>query len=562
MSKEKDEYNEKKIPYGLTDFKRIQTESWYYIDKTKFIPIIEDGASFVTFLRPRRFGKSLTLNMLCAYYDSFFKDDYDAIFSETEIFKNPTPLKNSFFILKFDFSKIDITDYEHSFRQHINIQIKSFIEKYRLKLVVEYDANPIDNLQKLFQYSLANSLSIYLFIDEYDNFITKLLVSSKTNYKNMVTSKDAIYKEFFTMLKAGTSDNDSAIKKIFITGVSPLALYDVTSGSNNISNITLDRDLNDLVGITKNELKEMIQYYGLDNKKEMIIETCDEWYNSYRFNEDIEDTIYNSDMVLFYFNKLLKSGKEPRDLVDPNVRTDYSKLKYLLLSEKKLNGNFKFLNDLLEGNKIQLMGLKDSFSAFELTNRDNFKSFMFSLGFCTMEKNLFRLNLKVPNQTIKKLLAEFIHYAYQDFEDYSMDVDTLNEHLAEMAISKDLSVFHYIADIIKSNSSLRDFIDGENFIKAYFLAYLNLNNIYEIASEKESNKGFINIFLNPSRDEIPFGAIIELKYIKKGDYTETLKNQRVKEARKQLVQYDMGERFVKVVLVFKGWEMVVCERVE
>jgi len=266
-------------------------------------------------------------------------------------------------------------------------------------------------------------------------------------------------------------------------------------------------------------------------------------------------------MILFYFDKLLEFGKAPRNLIDPNVRTDYSKLKYLLLSEKKLNGNFKFLNDLLEGNKIQLMGLKDNFSAFELTNRDNFKSFMFSLGFCTMEKNLFRLSLKVPNQTIKKLLAEFIHYAYQDFEDYNMDVDTLNEHLAEMAISKDLEVFHYIAEIIKSNSSLRDFIDGENFIKAYFLAYLNLNNIYEIASEKESNKGFIDIFLNPSRDEIPFGAIIELKYIKKGDYTETLKNQRVKEAKAQLVQYDMGERFVKVILVFKGWEMVFCEKV-
>jgi len=551
----------KKIPYGLTDFKRIQIEKWYYIDKTGFIPIIEDGASFVTFLRPRRFGKSLMLNMLCAYYDSAFMDDYEAIFKDTEIFQNPTPLKNSFSILKFDFSKIDVTNYEYSFRKNLHLSMQYFIEQYSLDMSLNTDKYPIDNLNNLFLYCKNHNFPIYIFIDEYDNFMTKLLVSNKNRYKNMVTSKDAIYKEFFTMLKAGTSDNDSAIKKIFITGVSPLALYDVTSGSNNISNITLDRDLNDLVGITKDELKEMISYYGLDDKKEMIIETCDEWYNSYRFSEDTQHTIYNSDMILFYFDKLLKFGKEPRNLIDPNVRTDYTKLKYLLLSEKKLNGNFKFLNDLLEGNKIQLMGLKDSFSAFELTNRDNFKSFMFSLGFCTMEKNLFRLNLKVPNQTIKKLLAEFIHYAYQDFEGYSMDVDILNEHLAEMAISKDLSVFHYIADVIKSNSSLRDFIDGENFIKAYFLAYLNLNNIYEIASEKESNKGFIDIFLNPSRDEIPFGAIIELKYIKKGDYSETLKNQRVKEARNQLEQYDMGERFVKVILVFKGWEMVVCEEV-
>ena len=547
----------KKLPYGLTDFKRIQIENYYYVDKTSFILDIEDGADLVTFLRPRRFGKSLMINMLCAYYDIHYKPEFKDIFQYTYIYTHQTPLKNSFYILKFDFSKVDITEYESSFRNNLNLTIKSFIDKYNLDLVLNQD-NPIDNLNSLFSYCYTKNLSIYLLIDEYDNFVTKLLTSSISQYKNMVTTKTAIYKEFFTMLKGGTSDNDSAVKKIFITGVSPLALYDVTSGSNNIANITLDTKLNDLVGVTKDELKQMIAYYGFEDKQDMIIRTCDEWYNSYIFSEDANHTIYNSDMILYYFDKLIKNNKEPSNLIDSNLRTDYSKLKYLLLNEKKLNGNFTFLNNLLEGKQISLMGIKDSFSAFELSNADNFKSFMFSLGFCTIKKNLFKLDLKAPNQTIKKLLAEFIHYAYKEFDNYKIDIDALNEHLLNLAYDKDLSAFRYIADIIKSNSSLRDFIDGENFVKAYFLTYLNLNNFYEVTSEKESNKGYIDILLHPCKDEVPYGVIIELKYIKRKEFNETKKLQKLQEAIDQLNQYDLGDRYLKVALVFNGWEMVEC----
>ena len=420
--------------------------------------------------------------------------------------------------------------------------------------------NPIDNIRRLLSYSSRNNLPLYIFIDEYDNFITKLLISDINSYKNMVTDSSAIYKEFFTMLKVGTSGNDSAIKEIFITGVSPLALYDVTSGSNIGRNISLNYKFNDMVGVTKDELKELIEYYNLDNSK-AIIERCNNWYNSYRFSEDITHTIYNSDMVLYYIDTLIMTNKEPRNLIDTNVRTDYSKLKYLVYSNNRLNGNFRFLNDLIEGKKVTTLAIKDNFSAFELSNIDNFKSFMFSLGFMTMSKNLFQIELSIPNQTIQKLLAEFIDYAYRDFENYSMRVEELNQHLVELALNKKLDVFNYIAEVIKSNSSLRDYIDGENFIKAYLLAYLNLNNIYEVVSEKESNKGYIDILLNPSKDEVPYGAMIELKYIKKSEYSEKLKTQKIKEAKEQLIRYDLGDRYIKIVIVFMGWEMVCCEEI-
>ena len=550
----------KKLPYGLSDFKRVLQENFYYFDKTKFLQTLEDDAEFLYFLRPRRFGKSLTIAMLEAYYDVYYKSQYEDIFKTTYIYQNPTPLKSSFYVLRFDFSAVDTTDYESSFRNNIFSEIRFFKDKYNLDFNI-IDDNPIDNLRNLFDYCVSKSLPIYILIDEYDNFVTKLLVSDMNAYKNIVTSKSAIYKEFFTMLKYGTT---GAVKKMFFTGVSPLALYDVTSGSNIGINISLHKAYNDMVGVTKDELNQLIRYYDLEDKKENIINRCNEYYNSYRFHKDVEYTIYNSDMILYYFYSLIKKSCEPDDLIDVNVRTDYTKLKYLVYTNKKLNGNFEMLNNLILGNQVDTTKIKDNFSAFELTNEDNFKSFMFSLGFMTLEKYRIALTLKIPNQTIKKLLSEFIHYAYDDFDDYKISTEQINNKLLDLAYEKDLSVFHYIAQVIKESSSIRDFIDGENYIKAYMLSYLNLNNFYQlkIKSEVEQNKGYIDILLEPVKEEVPYGVIIELKYIKRSKFTKELLESKIKEAKEQLNQYDLGEKFIKIVLVFNGWEMVFCGEVE
>jgi len=306
----------------------------------------------------------------------------------------------------------------------------------------------------------------------------------------------------------------------------------------------------------------MIKFYNLEDKKEHIINRCNEWYNSYKFNEDIEYTIYNSDMILYYFDSMIRTDKEHRDLIDTNVRTDYSKLKFLVYSNKKLNGNFKMLNQLILGEDVFVDKIKDNFSAFELANEENFKSFIYSLGFITMQKELFRLKLTIPNQTLKKLLSEFIDYAYEDFDDYTMKIGTLNDYLAQLAINKDLKVFHYIAEVIKESTSIRDYIDGENFVKAYLMAYLNLNNFYALRSEVESNKGYIDILLDPIQEEVPYGVIIELKYIKRRKFSKKILQNHIIQAKKQLNQYNLGSRYIKVVLVFNGWELVYCEEVK
>ena len=194
----------KKIPYGLSDFKRIKTENYYYIDKTHFLEKLEDEQNFLYFLRPRRFGKSLTLAMIEAYFDVYYKEQFDTIFKDTYALDNPTPFKSSFYILSFNFSAVDTTDYENSFRTNLNDAVEHFIAKYKLNLKID-TINPIDRIRQLLQYANVKDMPIYILIDEYDNFMNKLLVNDLTLYKGMVTDKEAIYKEFFSMLKVGTS---------------------------------------------------------------------------------------------------------------------------------------------------------------------------------------------------------------------------------------------------------------------------------------------------------------------------------------------------------------------
>ena len=455
----------KKIPYGLSDFKRIKTENWYYIDKTHFLEKLEEEQSFLYFLRPRRFGKSLTLAMIEAYFDVYYKEQFNEIFKDTYALNNPTPFKSSFYILSFNFSAVDTTDYENSFRTNLNDAVEYFIAKYKLNLKID-TTNPIDKIRQLLQYANVNDMPIYILIDEYDNFMNKLLVNDITLYKGMVTDKEAIYKEFFSMLKVGTTGNDSAIRKMFITGVSPLALFDVTSGNNIGKNISLDEKYNDMVGVTQQELKELINYYGYSSKEYEIIQRCTQWYNNYKFNKNVNHTIYNSDMILYYLESLINTNNEPEELIDVNVRTDYTKLKYLVYTNKKLNGNFDLLNQLIQGELVTTTNIKTTFSAFEMLQPENFKSFLFSLGFLTLDKYRTSLKLSIPNQTIKKITAEFIQSAYRDIS-FNPFIEKFNHYLEDFGYDKDLKVFHYLADEVKANSVIRDYIDGENFIKGF-----------------------------------------------------------------------------------------------
>ena len=557
------------LPYGMSDFKDLKLENYYYVDKTAFIPKIEQYGRYLYLIRPRRFGKSLFLNMLACYYDVYYKEEFEAIFNDCYIFENQTKEASSYSILKFDFSAVStVGDINQNFSDHCNLRIDSFIKKYGFDIEIDKERPAHKNLDFIFTELRLKNIPIYVMIDEYDNFINNILMHDEKDYGKLVSSKDqATYKEFFKLLKAGTTDNGSSLKKMFITGVSPLAMFDVTSGSNIGTNITNEEAFNDMVGITSNELDRLLNHYKVEPSFKTHNEklSIDDWYDSYKFNKNIQETIYNTDMILYYVKSLILTGEPPTNLVDINIRTDYSKLRYLVYTNQKLNGNFNTLQKLLGSDEVTTLQIKDSFSAFEMKKEDNFISLLYYLGLTTIDR-FYRgqYYFKIPNQTIRIIMAEYIQQALKESEIFAIDLNAFQNTIQEFAYDNSLNVFTFIANEIEKNSKVRDYIEGENFVKGFLIAYLSLSPFYAVLTEVERNKGFVDILLRKApniEDDITEG-MIELKYIPRSKFTQKLLDEKIADAKKQLEQYALENNEMGVIVVFNGWEMVYCERYE
>jgi len=555
----------KKLPYGISDFKAVQEEDYYLFDKTNFIPKLEQMGRYLFFIRPRRFGKSLFLSMIECYYDLKYKDNFEEIFKGTTILDNPTKERNSYHILRFDFSAIDSSRPRESMNEYCNIRLENFLHKYDLSL--KFGENFMDNLNRVLTYFEETNKKIYLLLDEYDNFINKILISDQKDYEGYITDKEAIFKQFFTVLKVATGGVNAPLKKMFITGVSPMALFDVTSGYNIGMNITTNPIFNTMVGVTQGELDALIKFYNLEEMVDR--EVIKRWYNNYLFSEMAETTVYNTDMILYYINSFLINGYPPKELIDINVRSDYSKLRFLIYTNKKLNGNFETLQNLIYDNAVSISHIVDNFSALELTKAENFKSLMYYLGLATIESGGLKLKLKIPNETIKRIACSYIRDSLELEQIFTLNLDTFNDKLANFAQDGDLDVFHYLGERIKENSGIRDYIKGEDFVKTFCLAYLSLSNYFVARSEMELNKGFADIYLEPLNPYGTYAGLLEFKYIKRSDFSEALLAQKIGEAKEQLSRYSddiivknlekQGKKVKSVVIVFSGWEMVAVE---
>jgi len=560
----------KKIPYGISDFKRLKIEDYFFIDKTDYIPKIENYSSaYLMFLRPRRFGKSLLIAILEAYYDIYFKEEFEAIFKDTYILNNRTKEASSYMVLRFDFSAIDIYNVEESFRGYLLRHTNAFIERYNLD--IEKTDSPIDLLDAIFVYMKKKNLKFYLLIDEYDNFANKLLLNSRDDYLNIVSKKTALFKQFFTSLKAGTAGNNAPIRRMFITGVTPMTMYDVTSGFNIGKNISLDSRFHNMVGINNHELNNALVEFEIEDK--VSKELLQEWYNGYLFSENSDESIYNTDMILYFIDNFIAHHQLPREMIDINVRSDYSKLKSIIYTNKKLNGNFKTLQTLIGGESISVSNLVQDFSALNIDKENNFKSFMFYLGLITIKDRVFDLNLKIPNETVKRIDIDFLKDALEIEKVFEINISQIERDLKNFALEGSLQIFRYIANLIKESTGIRDYIYSEQTVKSMYLAYLSLTPYYIIKSEKEMNKGFADILLKPFNPYVEYIGLLEFKYIKKGKKKPSQKkiNTLVAEAKKQLLDYEKDEivttylekglKLQKVIIIFWGWKMVYCEKV-
>ena len=581
----------KKIPYGISDYARIIKENYYYVDKTRFIETVESSAPFLFLIRPRRFGKSLWLNTLKAYYDVNEAPNFDVLFGETYIGQHPTEEKNKYLILNFNFSGVnpELAKLESSFEEHCSKSFDNFNASYRSILGEDYIAGyPKDDfaeskIEYITDSCKRKNLSIYLFIDEYDNFTNTILSQHGELKYADITHGNGFFRLFFNKIKLATTDNNASLKKIFITGVSPVTLDDVTSGFNIAKNITTDAQFNSIIGFTEEEVIIMLNHYkeaGLINEPiDNLLAVMLEWYNNYCFAGDsIDHKMYNSDMTLYFVDNYLSQGVIPKVLVDNNIKIDYSKLRHLIILDKKVNGNFSTIQRIAEEGEIRA-SIVTSFPAEKLIAKENFVSLLYYFGILTIDRvERGSTILKVPNLAIRTVLFSYLVEGFSEAKIFNIDSMTLTDMGEKMAYDGDWKpFFNFFSEQIFKQTSVRDFMDGEKTVQMFHLVYLNLLNYFTIHSEAEMGKGFADLWLTPNfiaHPEMQHCYLVELKYVPRTQEAEA-KNpesalvQKINsEAEAQLHRYATDPRILASVgkttlhllrVIYCGWEMVSCE---
>ena len=579
----------KALPYGLSDFPRIMRKNYYYVDKTRFIEMLERQPSYLFLIRPRRFGKSLFLAMLETYYSIDYADSFEEIFGELYIGKHPTEEHNSYMVLRFNFSEVSskLETVERSFSEYCCMVMKNFILKYerllgsRIWEIVNPDeTNPEQMLAALKEYvSRTDCPRIYLLIDEYDNFTNTILSSYGQERYREKTHGDGLIRGFFNNVKASTSNAGAAVERLFITGVSPITMDDVTSGFNIGTNISTLPQFNNIIGFSEDEVREMITYYKDEDALpenitvDGLVEIMKPWYDNYCFSEDrLEERMFNSDMALYFLNSYLQLGKAPKMMVDNNIRTDYGKLRHLVQIDKTFGANASVIQQIIAEGSITAQ-IATSFPAEKMTDTENFKSLLFYFGMLSIQGTDFgSAILGIPNLTVREQLYTYLVEAYREAKMFDLDLSSFSGLVKEMALRGEWEpVFRFFAQELKRQSAIREFIEGEAHVKGFLLAYLGLTQGYVILPEHESSKGYADFYMMPDllhQPDIAYSYIVEVKYAKR-DASDAEIASLKKEAADQLRSYAADERVLGtkghtrlglITLVFKGWELVVLEK--
>jgi hypothetical protein len=546
------ETNIKLLPYGNSNFGSIITENYAYIDKTRFIELLEkEPNKNQFFIRPRKFGKSLFCSMLYHYYDLNKADDFEKLFGDLYIGKHPTPKHNSYLVLQFDFSGIktlSIEDFKFDFNRKIVTAVVDSLSEYGNvipnideKIKEIKDVNSFSGALET-TYTIAKSIGrkIFVLIDEYDHFANDLIALGKhlgeEVYIKMVTA-NGLVRDFYETLKIGTS---TVIDRIFITGISPVMLNDLTSGFNIADNLTLRKKYNEMMGFTQAEVDALMVETGVDPA--CINVDMEFYYNGYLFNEDGENRVYNPSMILYFFKQILEEGKPPKDIIDNNLKTDYGRIKRLVQNERNQEKLLKIITENgIESNIIP------QFSIDLMYDDKYFISLLVYMGLLTIDKfERGSLRLKIPNYSIQTLFWEYIGQLTVDTnENVKIDLTEQNASLRELAYNGNPCPYiEYVSHNIFKRLSNRDLISfDEKYIKIMLFNGLFQSELYVPVSETEVEDGYIDIFLNrsPRLPDIKYEWVWEIKYLKKENESELKAKQST--SVEQLRKYKRSSRF-------------------
>lgn len=570
----------KRIPYGISNFVEVVEQNQYYVDKTMYLPLLEDQPSNLFFIRPRRFGKSIFLSMLRAYYDITQKEKFERRFGNLWVGKHPTPLQGKFQVLFLDFSRASggSGSLSENFDCYCSMVMDLFSTSYEsyyypgFSLEMKELPDFVSKLNFLHLHAAESGARLYLIVDEYDNFTNVVLNEQGHDVYHALTHASGFYREIFKKFKG-------MFERIFMTGVSPVTLDDLTSGFNIGWNISTDLQFNMMLGFSETDVRAMFRYYKeadrlpADADIEAMILEMKPWYDNYCFAKESlgrDPKMFNCDMVLYYLRHYITLGKSPEQMTDPNTRTDYNKMKKLIQLDR-LDGNRKgVLRQIIEEGRI-VTTLIPTFPAIDITKPEIFPSLLFYYGMLTITATRGNyLVLSIPNNNVRRQYYDFLLEEYQDHR--HINLNDLGLMFYDMAYDgRWREPLEFIARAYKENSSVRSAIEGERNLQGFFTAYLSVNAYYLTAPEMELDHGYCDLFLMPDllRYEVKHSYILELKYLSVKDSEEKAHVQ-WREAVEQIKGYAaasrvsrlvQGTRLHCIVMQFRGWELERMEEV-
>ena len=583
----------KQVPYGVADFAMVIEQNLYYVDKTMFIPELEKQPRNLFFIRPRRFGKSIFLSMLYSYYDCAQSHKFQSLFGNLWIGQHPTPLQGKYQVLFLDFSQItgNIDKLETKFNSYLSINLDAFVRQYSEYYQAEMEEilaqeDFEEKMELIFKAAKAHQYHLYLIIDEYDNFTNVILNERGEKVYHAITHADGFYRDVFKKFKGN-------FERIFMMGVSPVTLDDVTSGFNIGWNISIKPEFDEMLGFSTTDVVKMFTYYKehgsipADSDIDAIVNDMKPWYDNYCFAKQAlkkKTRMFNCDMVLYYLRNYMDAGCPPEEMIDPNTRTDYGKMKKLLQFDK-LDGERKgIIRKIAEEEQI-VTQLYESFSAYQIPKAEIFPSLLFYYGMLTIKGTRgSKLILGIPNNNVRKQYYGYLEEEYQ--AKAYVDVNQLTDYYYDMAYDgKWEEGLRFMADAYAKVSSVRDGIEAERNLQGFFMAYLNLNDYYITAPELELNHGYCDFFLLPDLTHYAsqHSYILELKVLSKKDFSAIVEGELTEdgkpmtkaekqwcEAVEQIHRYAeaprvealrQGTKLHLIIMQFEGWELKRMEEV-
>ena len=519
----------RRIPYGVINWAMLVRECMF-VDNTSYIRNLEDVATPV-FLRPKRFGKSIVCSMLAHYYDINLKGRFDELFGKTDIGRNPTPLRNSFLVLAFDFSTVQvgtIAEIEQNFLEHVRGRVERFATQYAHladwseALKMTGPAAMIDKVRDIVQNKCLPPL--YVIIDEYDNFTNELVVSNRDMEYNAVcghdsrgdATRESFFKAFFKSFKAGLADG--TVGRTYFTGVLPITLDDLSSGYNVGTVVSLRRDLIGLAGFTREQtvryVDDIFAEYELPaNLKSTVMSDLESFYDGYRFTSESEP-LYNATICNWYLQQLVAERMIPNFVIDANVRTDIGWFRRLAQTNPRALEKVRAYVERGEGEFVNRSALSAKFGRAKFFSEEFFPYALYYLGLLTFE-NMFMF--KIPNLTIKNMFVDY----YDELSEFT-NVDEARRAFGQAAQALALTGgtwrglfdaywLHYVKARIPAQAFDKM---NENFFRTTFTSRCLdvLPMFYSFETEYNSSEGRCDFLAIPKPGVGKPAQVVEFKY--------------------------------------------------